>query len=259
MSFVSDVSKKYSVLGADFDFIDPDDVIARETFDGCIYEPSTSSLLKKIFSDYDGLTFIDVGAHYGYFTCFVSKISPATKVIAFEPGRKQVNILRKNIAVNRSQAEICEFALSDKNETVGFTDRTMKVNPLKEVETIKCVKFDDIVDSLSSEKLFIKVDVHGAEGKVLSGMKESLKEKTEVLMVELHAENLLVDYTHKEIMTLVMESGLHFYELQDFRGKTEPVLVKITEENIGTISDPSRWTAEQVNNERMIIGFRSPL
>ena len=41
----------------------------------------------------------------------------------------------------------------------------------------------------------VKIDVHGFEGKVLNGFKKSLKEKVKIILLELHSEQYLKQFS----------------------------------------------------------------
>jgi FkbM family methyltransferase len=50
------------------------------------------------------------------------------------------------------------------------------------------VPFDDLADALGVQRDIVKIDVHGAEGNVISGMTETLRKHVSALCCELHDE-----------------------------------------------------------------------
>ncbi|MFM6309689.1 MAG: FkbM family methyltransferase, partial [Dolichospermum sp.] len=106
---------------------------------------------------------------------------------SFEPGVKHLKVLRENLQINDVKAEIYDVALSDETKEVLFHNRTMKFAGQLETETIKAITFDELNNQEDIRPEIVKIDVHGAEGKVLYGMKTALKEAVKYLFIEIHA------------------------------------------------------------------------
>src|SRR5574343_249926 len=62
------------------------------------FETEQSELIEKLLPFYN--TFIDIGAHIGYYTCLVAKISKNIDIHTFEPNPENIKSLRKNVVVN---------------------------------------------------------------------------------------------------------------------------------------------------------------
>lgn len=247
----------FDVAGARFSFLDPDASVAAETLEGFVYEPATTALLARLLS-HGAPTFLDVGAHYGYFTCFASALNPAARVLAFEPGGKHFPVLEANIALNGIGAEPLKLALSTEAGKVPFTDRTMKPKPGHEVEYVETVAFDDYASRRGIRADVVKIDVHGAEGLVLGGMARALRERVGHVLMEVHAEHILVGYDHAGIMAMLRDAGFHLYECARFRRTERPDLVPLEGDAYEAMVTPARWTEEQVKTERMVLASRAP-
>ncbi|MGB6681806.1 MAG: FkbM family methyltransferase, partial [Candidatus Bathyarchaeia archaeon] len=169
------------------------------------YEHSVIMHLGQITKQYDSPTFLDVGAHYGYFTIYMSKLGGgSSKVFSFEPNGEYFEILSTNVRLNKLQnVFLHKVALSDKTGTIameasqhfrsiGFQQRRkMKLlGPLvsSSEEQVSAVPFDKLAQSLGISPKIVKIDVHGAEGNVVSGMKNTLRKHVEHLYCELHDE-----------------------------------------------------------------------
>jgi FkbM family methyltransferase len=247
----------YTVNGARFQLLDPDSSVSKETTEGLDYEPAVTQYLKQILEK-ETLSFLDVGAHYGYYTVYVSKISPDSRVYSFEPGVKHLKVLRENIQINDVKAEIYDVALSDETKEVLFHNRTMKFAGQLETETIKAITFDELNNQEDIRPEIVKIDVHGAEGKVLYGMKTALKEAVKYLFIEIHAAHLLVDYSYKEILDILLDSGFKLFEMDKFRDTTSPVLVPIVGSVYEDFINFDKWTEDQIKRERMIFATKDP-
>jgi FkbM family methyltransferase len=116
-------------------------------------------------------------------------------VFAFEPLPANVSLLRQNIQGNPiANVQILEVAASDRcGEAVirvAENPATASLiwhrgNPSATEIIVKTVIIDDLVESgqLSAPK-FVKIDVEGAEGHVLRGMRRSIAKARPVLFIE---------------------------------------------------------------------------
>jgi hypothetical protein len=134
----------------------------------------------------------------------------------------------------------------------------MKFAGQLETETIKAITFDELNNQEDIRPEIVKIDVHGAEGKVLYGMKTALKEAVKYLFIEIHAAHLLVDYSYKEILDILLDSGFKLFEMDKFRDTTSPVLVPIVGSVYEDFINFDKWTEDQIKRERMIFATKDP-
>ena len=135
----------------------------------------------------EGDVVIDVGANIGYYTLiFAQLVGKTGKVFAFEPEPKNFYILKKNIEINNYTNVVVEQKIvSDKcgkmklfisdSDIVGH--RIHKMGNLEKFIELESVTLDDYMKKLNlvSKVNFIKIDVEGAEPKVLEGSKKILE------------------------------------------------------------------------------------
>ena len=246
----------YRVCGTEFQFLDPDDSVPKETMPGVPYEPSVATLLHRILAS-DGHVLMDVGAHYGYFSVFAKRTNPKTSVHAFEPGANHRAILNHNLDINQTLVDVHGYALSDENETVPFSDRTLKVDSSVGAVTVEAIRFDDLNQELAINPTVVKVDVHGAEGKVLHGMPSSLHSDVRHLFVEIHARHLLSgDYSYADIVDFLDQLGFLVFEVERFRYRQTPNLTLLEGESYEQFTQYELWSEDQINFERMLYAFK---
>jgi FkbM family methyltransferase len=136
-----------------------------------------------------GDTFLDVGAHIGYFALPAAKrVGTSGRVVALEPTPKSFELLKENVASNGfDQVTLINAAASDRDGTATFTvsDRSAMWNTLQQ-GTLKGDNPSEIqvqtrsLDSVLAELGWpavagIKLDVEGAEAAVLQGATETLR------------------------------------------------------------------------------------
>ena len=149
-----------------------------------------------------GDTFVDVGAHYGYFTLLAASIlKEKGKVVSFEASENNYNILEKNTQ-NISNVEAINKAISDQKGTIEFYEFP---NLYSEYNSINAEQFENeewfqrfspkkiMVETIPLSPFFkrnflfpklIKIDVEGAELKVISGLLDFLKTNTPIIIME---------------------------------------------------------------------------
>jgi len=75
-------------------------------------ENFTSDLLLNLSRD--NMLFIDIGAHYVYYTVLVGTRHPDCNIIAFEPVPENFDILKRNVALNKlKNTELHNVAVSN--------------------------------------------------------------------------------------------------------------------------------------------------
>ena len=162
-----------------------------------LFEPEETEIVRKILDDVDVL--INIGANIGYYCCHA--LSMNKSVIAFEPMQQNLSYLCQNIKINNFNGiEIYPVALSN---NVGVLDiygggtgasilKGWAGAPEDYVTSVPSNTLDNVLgdklpgDKLSGEKVFILVDIEGAEKWMLEGAEGMLaREKKPVWMVEI--------------------------------------------------------------------------
>jgi FkbM family methyltransferase len=132
-----------------------------------------------------GGVFWDVGAHAGFMAVLADRlVGPDGSVECFEPVAANVAILERNLDANKAPKHIHQLALADEDGT-----GTMKIGAAitaslaDEGEPVRLARCDSL--EIPAPTL-VKIDVEGAECRVLEGMPRLLSEQKPVLVVELH-------------------------------------------------------------------------
>lgn len=248
-------SIRYRFDEVGFDFVDPDGSVAAETMPGATYEPGVVAILKALLGRLS-CSFVDVGAHYGFFSVLAAKINPHCVIHAFEPGVGHGSVYRENMERNDVPSTLHAVALSDHSGQVPFRGRAMQAGRQGDSEIVRCEPFDTYGPAHGIRPDIVKIDVHGAEGKVLSGMGQTLRRDVRHALIELHAQHLLIDSTHEQIVEALREANLLVYEVIRFRHEAEPRLQLLTGAAYNAIVDPEQWPEEHIKHERMLYATR---
>ncbi len=198
------------------------------------YEVRETMLIKRILQPGD--TFIDVGANIGWFTIHAAKhLGLSGKIVSFEPSSEIHDHLQTNIKLNSLATSITKLekiALSDQNSTAVLSNtvetnsgRTSIINDVNLIETnstaeiVETIKFDDYYQKENLKKIkLIKIDVEGAEMKVLQGMSSALKQKVfDYILIEV-CENFLrqAGSSSIDLLTMLSNYGYSLYTITLF-------------------------------------------
>jgi FkbM family methyltransferase len=172
--------------------------ISRTIYIGGCNEPNEFFFLDRLIKP--GMIVVDAGAHEGTFTIFFSaKVGSKGAVLAFEPSRREMRCLKRNISINRMSNIACfECALGDEVGTASFIISEQEHSGLNtlgrliydakvvETTTVELATLDSVLKDRKARRLdFIKADVEGAELRVLLGASETFDQLRPMLMLEI--------------------------------------------------------------------------
>jgi FkbM family methyltransferase len=173
-------------------------------------------MIQKVLKSND--VFVDVGASIGVFSLLASSIVKKGKVFAFEPSPKAANILKQNINLNEFEnIEVLDKVVSDKS---GF--EYYQLENQSEIDHISTEKIGMRIESVTLDSFLkqnnikqvklVKIDVEGAEMKVLNGLKYYLSEKkVDLLMVEVNKKSKNYGYSSKDLFSYLRRLKYELY------------------------------------------------
>lgn len=176
-----------------------------------------------------GDTFVDVGAHFGYFTLVAAQLVGDTgRVVAIEPLDTTFERLQRNVELNQTRnIRLVNVAASDRRSKVvlwahprnlGATTLEPPNPEFQRGSAVDALPLTEILDADEIAKArVIKIDVEGSEGAVVAGMADLLsatRQDVEIL-VEVHRDR--VRHIGDDFEDLV-----ETLELANFRGVQLP-------------------------------------
>jgi FkbM family methyltransferase len=193
-------------LGASWFRCDLRDGIMRDVCLTGRYEPQETALLQRILAK--GMTFVDVGANWGYFTLIGARlVGPSGHVVSVEADPAACAALRANCARNELDwVTVLEMAASDRPGTLSFqqydanatesgnyglaTTTTVVVNGRRLGVTGRAL--DEALDGLNVDRVdLLKMDIEGGEGRALTGMGRRLAgHRVSWILLEVHPSHL---------------------------------------------------------------------
>ena len=170
------------------------------------YEREQTALFERFISP--GSVILDIGAHVGYYTLLASELTgPEGHVYAFEPEPKNISFLRRHIEINAgANVTVIPAAVGDSDGTAQFDYGTgTGTGHISETGKISVpiITLDRFCAQRNLFPTHLKIDVEGAEMRVLDGGRETLRRHRPVLFLSTHGPQV-----HEACLTLL--THLHY-------------------------------------------------
>ena len=196
------------------------------------HEPDTTALLESVVRDGD--TVLDIGAHIGYFTLLMARLTGESgRVIAFEAHPDNAALLRKTIAESGHTNVVIENkAVTSRTGPLllfaareGTVDhRTIDVFEDRGRIGVEGVALDDYFPAHAKVDV-IKMDIQGAEGHALVGMQRVIARQDRLALIT-EFEPWGLDHSGMRAhayLSLIHDFGFTIYDLSFPGGLCTPV------------------------------------
>lgn len=226
--WVRNLKTDLAEIGGHKMFLDPVDSLALSIFG--VHEPLETELVKKEIKNGD--TVLDVGANIGYYTLiFARLVGKSGRVFAFEPDPDNFALLKKNVELNGyNNVTLVQKAVADKNGILNLyksgrrgDHRIYNSHDRRAFVNVGVVKIDDFLDFYKKPVNFIKMDIQGAEGLVLRGMRNLLARNMELkIVMEFVPKMLTMSGVDPRIVLEELLSG--GFELREIKEEKKTVI-----------------------------------
>jgi FkbM family methyltransferase len=221
--------------------------VAKEIIEQRSYEPEVTALLNGLLQP--GMTFVDIGANVGYFTLLASRlVGPSGRVIAVEPFSENCRSILISVAENEAtNVTLFPVAL---DEQTGWAHMAAHIGSNAsfvpdQVDQI-ARGYGTIVPTFPLDQLMqgpvdvMKIDVEGAEGRVVSGAAELITKHRPIVVTEVSDAMLTLRSNWS------MRSYIEWFTMKGYsvsivdRNGGDPGRVENLEELLSSWSDPYR-------------------
>jgi len=168
-------------------YVDSRDIsLAPHIMRGSVWEDHMTNLIKRLLEP--GMTFVDVGANFGWFTLVAAKeVGGQGKVIAVEANPETCDLLTSNVEINGYADRVVSWQKAAWHENASLEFHVMRKHKGSasvrsevrdsarafhdETETIRvdAMRLDDMVGDQMVH--MVKIDAEGAEPNVMRGMR----------------------------------------------------------------------------------------
>ncbi len=194
--------------------------IAGSSVHGCwlgSYEFEKQQLFVKVLESLEAnSTIFDVGANVGFYSMLSATVLPSSNVYAFEPLPRNIDFLRRHIALNKFEnIKLIPSAVGSVKGTALFDDSTnpsmgaLSPDGKTQVEVV-CV--DDLLSSgFIRVPDLIKMDIEGGEIEALKGMQNMLKNQPpKAIFLSTHGSEI-----HDTCCKILTSSGFVLISIND--------------------------------------------
>ncbi len=213
------------IVSCPYDFLykaDLGDWLGQYVYLTGVYEPPTARIIAHLLNKGD--TFIDIGANSGFFTLLAARqVGSDGQVLSFEPVPAMSTRLKQNLTLNGfSHVKLFNVALSDTKGVLTLFEGPeghKGISSLRKIENsidqiqVKTIPLDELPD-LPRRVNVVKIDVEGAEQKVLNGMTHLLERDKPSIVIEI-TDDYLSAFGHSAIglATFLTSRGYRMYEI----------------------------------------------
>ncbi len=208
--------------------------------------------------------FVDCGANLGWYTCLAGEFIPDGLVYSFEMDDLNFHLLRKNVAVNNfSHVMIYHAALADVPGSVSYRRNEKGPNPsnslsssvtnrgVSDVITVDAISLDTFFADKAVKPDLVKIDVEGAETKVLRGMVGLLKNNRIKLFVEIHPRALKeLQSSVDEVLSILKEHGFNVFIIEQMRKQSKARLKELPSLSLMSSKDQTMLYAYKSENQK---------
>lgn len=215
-------------------YLNPDDAVVSGALSLGVYEPYQVSLFAETITP--SMTVVDIGANIGLYSILAgNRVGSEGHVFAFEPEPRNMAFLKKNISANAltTTVEPVQAALADREgESVLHLHRTNKgrhsLVDYQETDasiTVRTTTLDSFFRAHKIDRVdIIKIDVEGAEGFVLDGMRETLRLHRPGIFFEFFPLALKASgHDPKRILETFTNLGYTLYEIHEQKKMIEQI------------------------------------
>ena len=206
------------------------------------FEPGETAVIKKYLKS--GMISVDAGANIGYFTLLMARlVGPSGQVHAFEPGKENVALLKKNVKLNSyDSVTVNNSAVSSKSGSLIFylsdtnpqDHRIIKdTSEDRKSYSVKAITLDNYFGSKKVD--FIKMDIQGAELLALEGSHKILSKYHPILVIEYWPYGILQAGRKPEELFSILEK--YHYSLKLINQKNGS-LTKIDKKKLLSVRSP---------------------
>lgn len=230
--------KAKTFWGDDMFVVIPEGVSLKIYRYGLIEEELTRIILKYLKC---GMTFFDIGAHFGYYTLLGSFIvGNKGQVHTFEPTPSTFSILNTNVS-NKDNVILNNCAIYSNRQTILINDFGLRYSAFNSIYSerlpqeissklkvkkyeVDGVSIDNYVEEQYVKPDFVKIDAEKSEYEILLGMEKTIAKFHPIISIEVGDTGVTGIPRSKDLINLFVNKGYQPYELKN--GKIEQHAVK---------------------------------
>lgn len=208
--------------------VDIRETVSSEVFIHGVFEPELSAFFHRFLKP--GMTFADVGAHYGYFSMLAAhQVGETGRVVSIEPCERTSWRLIRN-TMESPQVKVHRVAAWNREEMLTLIDYGPLYSAFNSIGErrihesappvkgkpfeVRAVALDGFFEEIGAVPDVIKIDAESAELQVLAGLERTLRTRRPVITLEVGDYEHLVGKglpTSADVLHAVLEFDYELY------------------------------------------------
>ncbi|MCR0985125.1 FkbM family methyltransferase [Roseomonas populi] len=184
------------------------------------------SFLDSVAPQLQGGVLLDVGANYGSYADYLSRIAPTAQIHAFEPhprtfqrlsqrfSGRGITLVQQALSDRSGELELFDFADGDGSTQASLSQEAVDLFADQVVRhAIRCTTLDSYLEQEGIERVaFLKIDTEGFDLNVLKGAERAIRERRiGVIQFEFIPANIATRVTMRDFFTAL--PGYEIYRL----------------------------------------------
>jgi len=189
-----------------------------------VYELVMLDCLTRLLRRVDHADFVDVGACMGHYACYAAALlGDREPTFAVESNPAYCTALERSARLNGfHRLRVLNAVLSDRRESARADGLTVTYGA-DGGGSVAALTLDALCEREGIRPRLVKIDVHGAEGKVVAGMARLMADSVEFILLEVHPQPDLTRYSggmsRADILDLMEARGYSVFYIAGHRYK----------------------------------------
>ncbi|PWU07776.1 MAG: hypothetical protein C5B47_05640 [Verrucomicrobia bacterium] len=239
---------------------------------GCI-EPNEFAFVHALLKE--DMVMLDIGANDGLFSVLAAlQVGKQGRVLSFEPSPRELARLQANICLNdlgnvtifaqavtdqmgSAQLRISEYGHEGQNTLGNFVWNVRQTG----TQTVETCCLDQVPEVRNLHRLdLMKIDVEGAEHKVLKGAKEVIQKFKPALLLELLDKALQFQGSSEcQLIQHLLDLGYRIYDFSETSGQPALSNFKKHSTNIVAVYHPCLRIGKNVQSNQQLLDAIRPI
>ena len=209
--------------GDEMNVVVPDNVSTALYLNGCFEPDDTKGFIESLN---EGDTFIDIGAHIGYYSMVASRlVGDSGKIICFEPTPSTYSLLVKNIQ-HKKNIKAENLAVYSIQTNMEFNDYGLKYMVFNSFQKARLKDIDLVANHINVQTTtldnycrlnninpaFIKIDAESVELDILQGAVDTIKKFKPKFLIEVGDFEHIDAGSSKKIISFLTEFNYDVFE-----------------------------------------------
>ena len=167
------------------------------------------TVLERLAAGTPNPTMVELGSFWAYYSLWARHRIPATRLVLVEPDEANMEVGRRNLALNHMDAELVQACVGREHGVIV----PLRWESDEREHRVSQISLDGLMDDLGLRRIdLLLCDVQGAEIAMLEGAVDVLAAgRIRFLVISTHHHRITGDpLTHQRCVQILRDAGAHF-------------------------------------------------